>query len=335
MTYKRFLVPVYLLLLVIAVGTCGFMLIEHYSFIDAMYMTVITMATIGYQEVHPLSDGGKVFNIVLIAASIATTAFALARLTRYVIDGEINLYFKTRKLMTNIDKLRNHVILCGFGRNGKQAAETLMQHKQDFVVIEKSDERIEDAQIDGKDYLFLKGDATEDDILMRAGINKAKALITALPEDADNVFIVLTARSVNPTIQVISRASNAGSVAKLKKAGADSVILPDKIGGTHMATLVSRPDVIEFIDYLSGSEGEAIHLEAVGYEVLPHELKDKTLKEVMAWKKTGVNCLGVKDAEGKFAINPPDVITITKGMKVIVLGTKEQIDAMKVNVAKT
>jgi voltage-gated potassium channel len=235
--------------------------------------------------------------------------------------------------MSAIDQLSDHVILCGFGRNGKQAAETLMRHKVNFVVIEMNDLRIEQESLNGSRLLFIKGDATEDETLRRAGILRARALITALPEDADNVFIVLSARSVNEDIQIISRASHVGSVKKLRKAGADNVILPDKIGGLHMATLVTKPDVIEFIDYLAGEEGESIHLEAVAYDVLPEALKERPLIDVMAWEKTGVNCLGVKNAEGKFVINPPDTTIITKGMKVIVLGTKEQIAKMKGNVA--
>jgi voltage-gated potassium channel len=323
-----------LIVLIITAGTAGYVLIEGYTFFEALYMTVVTVSTVGYQEIRPLSNAGRLFNILLIIASLATTAFAITKLTRYVVDGEINRYFKNRRMMTSINHLENHVILCGYGRNGKQAAETLLQHKVQFVVIEINGDRIEQDILDGKNLLYIKGDATEDETLIRAGINRARALISALPEDADNVFIVLTARSVNKNIQIISRASHAGSAPKLKKAGADNVILPDKIGGTHMATLVTKPDVIEFIDYLSGSEGESIHLEAVGYEMLPSLLKDKSLKEIMAWRKTGVNCLGVKSAEGKFVINPPDTISITEGMKVIVLGTKEQIAIMKGNVDK-
>lgn len=320
--------------MLIIVGTVGFMFFErNYSFLDALYMTMITISTIGYTEVHQLSVNGKMFNIVLIVASLTTTAFALTMLTRYVMDGEINLYFKNRRMMTAVDHLENHVILCGYGRNGRQAAETLVQHKVKFVVIEVNERQIELDNLNGKKILYIIGDATEDDTLLRAGICRAKALITALPEDADNVFIVLSACSLNNKIQVISRASHAASVAKLKKAGASNVILPDKIGGTHMATLVTKPDVIEFIDYLSGEEGEAIHLEAVSYEALPDEIKDKQLMDIMMWRKTGVNCLGVKSAEGKFQINPPETIYITKGMKVIVLGTKEQVEIMKGNVA--
>lgn len=321
-----------LIVSIISIGTAGYMIIEDFTFIEALYMTIITISTVGYTEIHPLSNAGRLFNIFLIISSLTTTAFAITMLTRYVIDGEINLYFKYRRMNTAIEKLENHVILCGYGRNGKQAADTLCQHKVQFVVIEINTERIEQDIVQGRKLLYIKGDATEDETLINAGIKKAKALITALPEDADNVFIVLTARTVNNNIQIISRASHANSAPKLKKAGANNVILPDKIGGMHMATLVTKPDVIEFIDYLSGEEGEAIHLEAVGYEVLPRELKDTSLKDIMAWRKTGVNCLGVKNAEGKFVINPPDSTPITAGMKVIVLGTKEQIEIMKGNV---
>ncbi|GEO08631.1 potassium transporter TrkA [Segetibacter aerophilus] len=308
------------------------MYIENYSFLDALYMTIITISTIGYNEVHHLSNAGRIFNILLIGSSLTTTAFAITMLTRYVVDGEINLYFKHRRMNTAINSLENHVILCGYGRNGKQAAATLCQHKVQFVVIEINVDRIEEDILHGKKLLYVKGNATEDETLIRAGIKRAKALITALPADADNVFIVLTARTANSKIQIISRASHASSAPKLRKAGADNVILPDKIGGMHMATLVTKPDVIEFIDYLSSADGESIHLEAVGYEVLPTDLKDKSLHEIMAWRKTGVNCLGVKSAEGKFVINPPEATAITVGMKVIILGTKEQIQAMKGNV---
>ena len=179
--------------------------------------------------------------------------------------------------------------------------------------------------------IYILGDGTEDEVLLKAGVERADALITALPTDSDNVFIVLTARSLNPHIRIISRASHVASQAKLIKAGADSVILPDKIGGTHMATLVTKPDVIEFIDYLSGEEGESINMESVPYNDLPEAIKDKTLYEVMTWKKTGVNCIGIKSKEGKFVINPPENTIICQGMKVIVLGTRQQIEQMKGN----
>lgn len=233
--------------------------------------------------------------------------------------------------MKEAERLHGHVIICGYGRNGQQACHTLKIHNVPFVVIEKDEARMEQLASDHHDLIFFTGDATEDWLLKKAGIDKAKALITALPEDADNVFIVLTARSINNNIRIISRASKNSSIQKLKKAGADNVIMPDKIGGIHMATLVSKPDVIEFIDFLSSEDGETIHIESVDYAHLPEAIQDRSLTDVMNWKKTGVNCIGVKNKDGKFLINPPDNTIIEKGMKVIVLGTKMQIDKMKGN----
>ncbi len=314
-----------------AIGVIGFVLIEGYNFLEAMYMTTISVTTAGFQEVRPLTVGGRVFTMFLLITSWASFAFAITRITQFVTSGEINQYFKMRRLMNATNKLSGHVIVCGYGRNGQQASETLLVQNVPHIVIDKMENRMNKAAAVHPDLLFILGDSTDDNVLRQAGIERANALITALPEDADNVFIVLSARAINPNIQIISRASNHNSIAKLRKAGANNVIMPDRIGGTHMATLVTKPDVIEFIEYLSGEEGESIHMESVPFHDLPNEIKNKTLKEVMSWKKTGVNCIGIKDPEGKFVINPPDDVVIEDGMKVIVLGTKWQIDHMKGN----
>jgi voltage-gated potassium channel len=292
-------------------------------------MTVITVTTIGYHEVHPLSPTGKIFNIALIVTSFSTFTYSLARLTTYFASGEMALYFKTRKLMQAIEQLNDHVIICGFGRNGQQAALTLKLHKVQFVVIEKETDRLKQGFDHHSRLLYINDDATSDDALIEAGIKRAKALIITLPFDSDNVFIVLSARSLNPHLQIISRASAHGTTQKLKKAGADNVIMPDKIGGTHMATLVSKPDVIEFIEFLSSQEGESVIMESVDYTNLPRGLRDQPLQTILDWKKTGVNCIGVKTETGKFIINPSSTMVIKEGMKVIVLGTREQIEAMK------
>jgi len=327
----RLIQPFILLLFITLVGIFGYMIIEDYNFLEAIYMTVLSVTTVGFSEVKPLSDHGRIFTMFMLLTSWGTFAFAITRITQFVISGEINKYFKARRLMSAIEKMQNHVIVCGFGRNGRQAARTLKAHGQSFMVIENKEEYVREHLEGNPELVYIVGDATVDEILHRAGIERAKALITALPDDADNVFIVLSARAINPDIQIISRASGLNSLPKLRKAGANSVIMPDKIGGTHMATLVSKPDVIEFIDYLSGDEGEAINMESVPYESLPARIKDQPLREIMNWQKTGVNCIGVKNAEGKFIINPPEETIIASGMKVIVLGTKWQIDRMKNN----
>ncbi|MGC4036458.1 MAG: potassium channel protein [Chitinophagaceae bacterium] len=327
----RLLQPFIVIHAIIIVGIIGFMVIEKYTFVEAMYMTTISITTAGFQEVRPLSDAGRLFTMFLLITSWISFAFVITRISEFVITGEINKYFKTRRIMNTINKLSSHVIICGYGRNGQQAVHNLKLHGVPVVFIERDAELIKRELPEHNNALFLVGDSTDDDLLISAGVQRAKALITTLPTDADNLFIVLSARSLNPGMQIISRASESNSISKLKKAGADSVIMPDRIGGTHMATLVTKPDVIEFIDYLSGEEGEAINMESVGYDQLPDAIRDKSLSEIMNWKKTGVNCIGVKSSEGKFIINPLEDTVISKGMKVIVLGTRWQIEQMKGN----
>lgn len=329
----RLLQPFVILHVIIITGIVGYMVIEKANLIDSLFMTTISITTVGYGEVIPLSQAGKIFTIILLITSWGTFAFAITRITQFVVSGEINQYFKQRRLMKDIARLNEHVIVCGYGRNGQQAARILRAHDVPFVVIEKDVQLMQKLEAEGERLLHLTGDSTDDDLLNFAGIERARALITTLPVDAQNVFIVLSARSLNPSMQIISRASDANSVAKLKKAGASNVIMPDRIGGTHMANLVSKPDIVEFIDFLSGEQGHSIHMESVSYENLPEAIRGKPLRDIMSWNRTGVNCIGIKDPEGNFLINPPDETQITEGMKVIVLGTRHQISEMKGNLS--
>lgn len=330
-TTYRLLQPFIVLHIIIIFGIAGYMVIEDASFVDSLFMTTISITTVGYGEVVPLSDAGKWFTIFLLITSWGTFAFAITRITQFIINGEINKYFKMRRLMKDIAKLEQHVIICGYGRNGHEAAKILKSHDVPFLIIEKSSEMMEKARHEEEHLLYVEGDSTNDDVLLAAGIEKARALITTLPVDADNLFIVLSARGLNPVMQIISRASDSNSIAKLKKAGANNVIMPDRIGGSHMANLVSKPDVVEFIDFLSGEEGQSIHIDSIAFEELPEEIKGKPLQEIMQWNKTGVNCIGLKSSEGKFIINPPEDIIIYPGMKILVLGTRHQILRMKAN----
>ena len=329
-TYKL-LQPFIILHIIVVTGILGYILIDGASFFDAVYMTTITITTVGYGETFPLSQAGRTFTMFLLIASWLTYAFVITRITQFVVTGELNQYFKNRKLMKDISRLKDHVIVCGYGRNGNQAANILKAHKVPFIVVERDEHLVQRVDAEDNGIIRLAGDATDDDVLKAAGVEHARALITTLPVDAQNVFIVLSARSLNPQLKIISRASESTSVAKLKKAGADNVIMPDFIGGTHMATLISKPDVVEFIDFLSGEQGQSIHMESVSFDDLPQGLRDKSLHDVMGWKRTGVNCIGIKDKEGNFLINPPEDTYITPGMRVIVLGTIEQIRLMKGN----
>jgi voltage-gated potassium channel len=320
--------PLALIATIFCIGIIGFILIEGYSLFDAYYMTVITVATVGFQEVHPLSDAGRLFTSFLIITSFGTFAYALTSLSKYVIDGEFNRYFKNYKVNSEIQQLKDHIIICGYGRNGRQAAQVLKKHNKRFVVIEQKSDVIEGMN---KKYenLVVQGDSTRDEVLIKAGIHRAKALITTLPIDADNLFIVLSARSLNTSLTIISRASDDNSDKKLKVAGANNVIMPDKIGGAHMASLVMQPDVIEFIDVITGQGGTSINLEEITFDNLPQEYRNKTIKDLEVRQKTGANIVGFKTAQGEYVINPSPDTKIIPDAKLFVLGTGEQIKKLK------
>ncbi len=325
--FSKIYFPLGILLLTTVIGTTGYMSIEHYNLLNAFYMTVITMATVGFSEVHPLSDDGKMFTAFLIITSFGTFAYAVTNITSYIADGEFKEYFKSRRLTTELEKLENHVIICGYGRNGKQAARVLKSHRQLFVVIEQKEEPMQ-SMIEKYPHLVIKGDSTQDEILIQAGIERARSLITTLPVDADNLFIVLSARSLNPKLNIISRASDDNSDKKLKVAGADHVIMPDMVGGAHMASLVMKPDVVEFIDYVTGV-GVDINLEEITFEKLPGDLQNKTISELDVRSRSGANIIGFKTAQGEFIINPSPETKLIPNAKLFVLGTSEQIKKLR------
>ncbi|MDF2435637.1 MAG: Potassium uptake protein TrkA family [Bacteroidota bacterium] len=326
--FSKIYISLALIFLIMCTGVVGFILIEGYNILDAFYMTVITVATVGFQEVHPLSEGGRMFTAFLIITSFGTFAYAAASISKYIADGEFNHYFKYYKVTAAIEKLEGHVIICGFGRNGKQAAHVLKKHNTRFVVIEEKKEVIDTITHRHSD-LVVHGDATHDEVLERAGIAKAKAVITTLPVDADNLFIVLSAKTLNPKLNIISRASEDNSDKKLKLAGADNVIMPDKIGGAHMASLVMKPDVMEFVDFITGQGGDNIRLEEITFANLSEKFQNKTIRELEVRNRSGANIIGFKTAKGDYVINPNADTMIIPDAKLFVLGTTEQINALK------
>jgi voltage-gated potassium channel len=297
----------------------GYVFLEDYSVMDALYMTVITISTVGYAEVKPLDVPGRIFTTFLIIANITTFTYFLAQLSSYFLDGEFIKQYKFHKMKDAINELHNHVIICGFGRNGREAAAILKMSNKDFVVIEKGGG--DTTRSDAKYYFHA--DATRDDVLIEAGIHRASSLIAALPDDADNLFVVLTARDLNPSLQIISRASRDTSVKKLKSAGASNVIMPDKIGGAHMASLVLNPDVNEFIDLLSTQTGEDFSIEEINVG------KSITLSDLDAWKKCGATVLGVKKVNAEYIMNPLQDYLLANGEKVIAMGKATQLSGLR------
>ncbi|WP_067148817.1 potassium channel family protein [Pseudotamlana agarivorans] len=312
-----------LLVIILLIGVFGYRFISNYSWIDALYMSVITMTTVGFSEVMPLDDESKIFTIFLILASVVILGYAVSIITEFILSKNDVEELKHKRMQKMIDSFNEHIVICGYGRNGKQAARKLMAHKKQFVVIEKNKELEERLQLDEVPYVI--GNANEDEVLNAAGVNRASSFISALPNDADNLFVVLSARQLNSTINIISRASNESSYDKLKFAGANNVILPDKIGGDHMASLVVVPGLMEFIDNLSIVGKSDINVEEVPVEKLYDTQNLKSIKELDVRRKTGCTVIGFKSEKGEYIVNPEADLILVPNSKVIFLGRPEQI----------
>jgi voltage-gated potassium channel len=318
-----------LLTVVLIAGVIGYRVIEGFSILDSFYMVVITLATVGFNEVHPLSGAGKIFTIILILSSFGIFGYVISTISRFIIDGGFRNYYMLKKVHRMISNTKNHVIVCGYGRNGSQACRELIQHNQPFIVVEAKESVIARIREDNI-KLFLQGDATQDSVLERVGVSTAKALITTLPSDADNTFVVLTARHMNPKLTIISRASGHYSDVKLKRAGATNVIMPDKLGGIHMAKLVIQPDVIEFIDNILLQGGNKVRLEEIlGVDINACYLGG-TIGDLEFRTNSGASIIGIKSSNGEYLYNPSPDEKITCNDKLFVLGTPEQIEKLKV-----
>ncbi len=321
---SKFSVALTLVVFTLLIGIFGFRFIADYSWVDAVYMTVITITTVGYGEVMPLTPEAKIFTIILILCSVVIVGYAITVITEYIISRNSYDSLKLKRVQKQINKLTDHIIVCGYGRNGKQAVEKLRAYNKDFVVIEQDEEIIE--RFENASTLFIKGNANEDEILVAAGVGKAHTLITALPDDADNLFVVLSARQLNKELQIISRAEFETSQSKLKLAGANNVIMPNRIGGDHMASLVVHPDLIEFLDNLSVvGEEDSINVEEIAFDIVCPDGKEVTVKEIDLRNKTGCTIIGYKTATDKYIVNPSAELLLEKGSKLILIGRPEQI----------
>jgi voltage-gated potassium channel len=316
-----------LIVLGLSFGTFGYMYFENWNFLDSFYMTVITVSTVGFKEVGDLSNQGRIFTIVLIFFSFGTIAFALSSITQFIASGEYHLYFKNLKLKKRLNKMENHVVICGFGRVGKQVAYDLIHQKKSVVIIEASKDIIENESI--KSMIFIHGDASQDEIISEARVNEADAFICCMPKDADNLYAILAVRELNRNINIITRASNQHAVSKLKSAGANHVIMPDVIGGSHMAALVSTPDMMEFMECIKAEGNDNVNIETISYEELPEAYRDKSILELEAKKLTGVSIIGFKSANGEYFINPDESLRVIENTKLFVIGNAIQIQEFK------
>ena len=304
-------------------GVLGYMVFEGWSFTDALYMTVITLTTVGYREVHTLDTTGQLWTMALLITGVGTLFYVAVSSVELVVEGTIRGYFGRRRMEAAINKLSGHYVLCGYGRVGRQVAREFAHDGVPFVIVEQDPATVEECVEEG--YLVLLGEASDDDVLEEAGVRRARSLIAAVNSDADNVFVVLSARKLNPKLHIVARASSDESAAKLEIAGADRTISPYAVGGRRLASLATQPLVVDFLDIVTrGEEGIEFRLEEF---MVPEEssLAGHTIGELRIGERTGAIILATRNHEGKFDTTPSATDRISAGDTLIVLGTREQI----------
>ncbi len=329
---KRFILAVFLILFIIGFGSYGFMAIEDWSWDDSLYMTFLTISTVGFSEVHPLSSQGRHFMILLIIISLLTIGYVITTMISFLFEGHFLQTMKERRMKLFLGQIKDHYIICGFGEVGKEAADELMRLKVSFLVIDRNVETIDKTRY--PDILFVEGDASEEEILEKARIHKARGFISCLPEDPQNVFTVLTARQMNSSLHIVSKASDNRTVKKLEKAGADRVISPNQIAGRRLASASVNPTIVNFLEVLSSGGGdEHIRLEAVRIGS-GSELIGKSLKESNIGQYTGAIIIGILNSVGEARINEGAMaslssIELQESDQLIALGNEEQIDHLQ------
>ena len=323
---RRFVYLLAAVSLTLATGTAGFVLIDHYPPFDAFYMTLITMTTVGYGEVHPLSHAGRVFNSFLIVFGVTTIFIAIGAMTQTIIEREFGEAIGKRRNKRMIDKLKDHQIVCGFGRVGRGAAAELQHAGAPFVVVDQDPERVERAMRAG--MLAVAADATHDDTLRQVGIARAHGLVAALATDADNLFVLLSAKGLNPGIYVAARAAEEGAEAKMRRAGADAVFAPYSITGHRLAQSLLRPHVVQFLDLTTKDIGMDIAIEQVRVDE-SSEMVSKSIQEMQLGRNLGVIVMAIRRSSGQMLFNPTADSAVHAGDYLIVMGSQENLRTLE------
>jgi voltage-gated potassium channel len=321
---RRLVTIVVAILATIVIGTVGFIWIEGYSFFDALYMSLITITTVGYEEIHPLGRAGRIFNTFLLVFGVGVMFYAIGAMTQTIIELQLGEYFEKRRMRRMIEKLKDHYIVCGFGRVGQSAAEELQRANEPFVLVDGNSARVDRAAKHG--MLAVDADAKSDETLLEVGVERAKGLIAALGTDADNLFLILSAKSLNPALKVSSRVNEETSENKLKMAGADAVFRPYNITGFRLAQAILRPYVFEFLDFTSStvSLGQDIALEQVH---VPENsvFGQKSLKELPFRRDMNVIVLAIRKADGEMQFNPDANALVEVGDHLVVMGSLDHL----------
>lgn len=315
------------LLVVFTAGVIGYVVIEHWPVLDSLYMTVITLASVGFMEVHPLTQYGRIFTIFLILGGTGILVYGVSTFIAFVVEGELTDTLRRRKMQKHIEALTNHYIICGAGQSGKYIIEEMIKMLKEFVVIEKNLDTAK--SLGNQNTLYVHGDATHNSSLQAAGIERARGLVTTLHSDAENLLVVFTAKRLNPKIRVISKAIEEESEQKIRMAGADSVVMPNFIGGLRMASELIRPSVVSFLDVMLRSKEKTIRIDELSISD-SSSYKNKTLRETGILSRKDVTVVALRNgATDTYEFNPPADTALTVGDTVILMGNINAISNLK------
>ncbi|MBN1297108.1 potassium channel protein [bacterium] len=325
----RFYLALSVMFGILAAGTAGYTIIEEWSVLDSLYMTVLTISTIGFQEVHPLSVHGRIFTIIIVFLSLSTVAYTVNVATRLLVSGEIHRYMEQRRMRKSMAQMENHFIICGFGRIGRRVCELFKIERVPCVVVERLMDAAE--QVTKMGLPVVLGEATEETVLRDAGIDRARCIITAVDSPADNVFITLTARDLNPRIHIVARGESPETGSKLRRAGANRVVYPHQIGGRQMAMAALRPTLDRFMSVEALREKYGVYMEEIHIQPTS-DLVGQSLVHAAVSQRFGLTIiaiLGKSQTEETVTFNPGSSTVLQAGDALIVLGTEDQLHRLE------
>jgi voltage-gated potassium channel len=315
-----------LLAIVLAGGTVGYVAIEGWTLWDAFYMTVTTVATVGYREVHPLSSAGQAFTLGLIIVGVSTALYAFSAMAAVVVEGGWPKYLERWRYVRMINHLKDHYVICGYGRIGAIVASEFTRQNTPFVIVDRNPDKV--AEANGRGHLAVEGDASREEVLKHLGIDRARGLVAAVGTDAENVYAVLTARVMKPDLFIIARAEGEESSSKLKKAGADRVISPYRIGAVQIAQTALRPAVVDFVEIATSSDNLELSIEQIHIDT-GSPLAERPLSEVTQRDKINVVVVGIQHLHGKMEFNPVPTTVLHVGDRLIVLGSSQTLKELE------
>ena len=325
----------YLLTASLVFGTMGYVVIEGYSWGEGFYMAVITISTVGFGEIRPLSEAGRLFTSIFVIVNLGITALFVSALTQHLRNGGIISHLRQYLMRNEVDNLHGHVIVCGAGRYGREIIEQLAETETDVVLVERDMSHIEQLLNKQPTLLYVEADATTDEALLEAGILRAKSLIVTLGDDSDNAFAVLSARSICaqraanlPPLNIIARVYKAESRAKLLRVGANHVVQPEQIGSFYMATLVRKPSAVEFFTSLANGASASVGFEEIAYDQLPASLQGQCLLDMDLRRRTGVSVVAMRFPDGHYEVNPDPTTVLLPGTSLIALGDANQLSRL-------